>query len=164
MSKKSAKRSEGRGQPNRVARSNHGLHELMVRDESDDDLSKDLLDPSKRLQRDSSGRIPPKPKSLIRDAVLEELGRRHITRYQLWQLAHQHCAGLSQSAVYEFLRGQRQLGLEYVEALLSALNLSIITVGANSSIERARSSPSRSGIRVAHSGSRVNRPKMKSGS
>src|SRR5437867_5019635 len=67
-----------------------------------------LPDSSKRLRRDSKGRLPPKLKSTIRDAILNELDKREISRYQLWKLARAHCATIPESAVYEFLRGQRQ--------------------------------------------------------
>ena len=68
--------------------------------------------------------------SLLRDAILAELGRRQMTRYQLWRDAQLHCKTLSESAVYEFLRGQRQIGVLYIEAILNALSLRIISAAA----------------------------------
>ncbi|HEV8607168.1 MAG TPA: hypothetical protein VGQ99_17645 [Tepidisphaeraceae bacterium] len=97
-----------------------------MEDGKNDDASEGLPGPSKRIHRDSRGRLPPKLKSVIRDAILEELGNREITRYQLWKLAKNHCATIPESAVYEFLRGQRHLGLEYVEALIAALGLVVV--------------------------------------
>ena len=80
---------------------------------------------SRRLRRDASGRPPVKPRSQIRDAILEQLDRRDLTRYQLWKSARKHCPTLPESAVYEFFRGQRRIGLEYIEALLHATGLSV---------------------------------------
>jgi hypothetical protein len=78
-----------------------------------------------RLRRDASGRLPPR-KSIIRDAVTREMRRRHLTAYRLWQLARAHYAPLSQAAVHEFLKGQRQLELPSVEALLAAVELRVV--------------------------------------
>jgi hypothetical protein len=61
-----------------------------------------------RLQRDASGKLPPR-KSVIRDAVDREMRRLNLTVYRLWQLARAHYPLLSQAAVHEFLKGQRQL-------------------------------------------------------
>jgi hypothetical protein len=78
-----------------------------------------------RAHRSPEGRPIVPPRSAIRDAIRRELGRREITRYELWKRARVHCPTLSESAVYEFLRGERQIGLEYVEALLVAVNLEV---------------------------------------
>jgi hypothetical protein len=82
---------------------------------------------SDRVIRDADGKLPKKPPSPIRDAILAELGRRHMTRYQLWKAARETCSQLPESAVYEFLRGQRQIGVEYIEAMLGALELEIVS-------------------------------------
>jgi hypothetical protein len=79
------------------------------------------------IRRDDNGHIIKNPPSQIRSAILGELDRRQMTRYQLWKLASEICPTLTQSAVYEFLRGFRQLGLEYIESLLAALKLRVIT-------------------------------------
>ncbi len=83
--------------------------------------------PFRRLKRDAQGRLPqPLPElrdSPIRRAILAQLERRQMTRYALWQAARVHCPRLPASAVYEFLRGQRVLGLSYAEALLEAAEL-----------------------------------------
>ncbi len=76
------------------------------------------------------GRLPNPPRGILRSSILAELGRRQITRYQLWKLARKHCPTLPESAVYEFLRGQRQIGLRYIEALLCALSLRIAPAAA----------------------------------
>lgn len=78
-----------------------------------------------RLQRDASGKLPLK-KSVIREAVAREMQHLHLTAYRLWQMARAHYPTLSQSAVHEFLKGQRQLELPSVEALLAAVNLRVV--------------------------------------
>jgi hypothetical protein len=78
-----------------------------------------------RLRRDSAGRLPPR-KSPIRDAIVREMKQRELTAYRLWQMARAHYPALSQSAVHEFLKGQRQLELPSAEALLAAVELQIV--------------------------------------
>ncbi len=82
----------------------------------------------RRLIRNANGRITKPPPGRIRSAILAELGRRQMSRYRLWKIARKDCPTLTQSAVYEFLRGVRQLRLGYVEAMLWALNLRVITM------------------------------------
>ena len=77
------------------------------------------------LQRDANGRLPP-PKSIIREAVARQMQHLHLTVYRLWRMARAHYPTLSQSAVHEFLKGQRQLELPSVEALLAAVHLRIV--------------------------------------
>ncbi len=77
----------------------------------------------RRVKRDASGRLPVRRESPIRSAILAELERRGMTRYQLWQEARAHCPTLPQSAVYEYLRGHRDVGVAYIEALLEAAGL-----------------------------------------
>jgi len=79
-----------------------------------------------RLPRDPDGRLIKPPPSRIRSAILDELGNRSMTRYKLWKAAQKNCPTLPQSAVYEFLRGFRQIGLNYIEAILAALNLDVV--------------------------------------
>ena len=83
-----------------------------------------------RLKRDSTGRLPSR-KSMIRDAVIRELEHRKMTPYRLWKEARSHCPTLSQSAVHEFIKGQRQLELPYAEALMTAMQLGIVRVQAS---------------------------------
>src|SRR5438132_14087910 len=78
-----------------------------------------------RLQRDAAGRLPPR-RSMIREAVARQMRTLNITAYRLWQLARPYCPTLSQSAVHEFLKGQRQLELPSAEALLAAVHLRIV--------------------------------------
>ena len=58
-----------------------------------------------RARRTAEGKPFKPPESAIRDAIRHELGRRQITRYELWKRARAHCPTLPESAVYEFLRG-----------------------------------------------------------
>ena len=76
-----------------------------------------------RVVRDEDGRLPRPAKSMILRAVLAQLGRRGMTRYGLWKGARTYCPTIPESAVYEYLRGQRQIGVVYVEALLRAAGL-----------------------------------------
>jgi len=78
-----------------------------------------------RLKRDASGRLP-RAKSMIREAVAREMRNLNLTVYRLWQMARAHCPTLSQSAVHEFLKAQRQLELPSVEALLAAVDLRVV--------------------------------------
>jgi hypothetical protein len=78
-----------------------------------------------RLKRDTQGRLPGRG-SIIRDAIKRELELRKMTPYRLWKEAMSYCPTLSQSAVHEFLKGQRQIELPYAEALLAAMNLGVI--------------------------------------
>lgn len=95
---------------------------------ADIDYGEGLPPESKRVQRDAHGRLPRKPRSAVRDAILRELGRREMTRYELWKRARKGCPTLPESAVYEFLRGQRQIGINYIEALLEALHFTIVPI------------------------------------
>ena len=78
-----------------------------------------------RLKRDASGRLQKRPLSPIRKAILSALGHRQMTRYRLWQKAKAQCPTLSQSAVYEYLRGERDIGVTYVEALMAASGVKV---------------------------------------
>jgi len=79
-----------------------------------------------RLKRDARGRLPGRA-SIIRNAIKRELELRKLTPYRLWKEAMSCCPTLSQSAVHEFLEGQRQIELPYAEALLAAMNLGLIS-------------------------------------
>jgi hypothetical protein len=89
------------------------------------DIPEQVLPGRYPVIRDDRGRIPTKPRSLIREAILGELGRRKMTRYELWKRARQHCSTLPNSAVYEFLLGRRAISIDYCEAMLKALNLGV---------------------------------------
>jgi hypothetical protein len=83
------------------------------------------IPPQYPLVRDARGQVPKKRPNLIRDAILAELGRRKMTRYELWKRANQHCARLPNSAVYEFLLGRRAISVDYCDAMLRALGLGV---------------------------------------
>jgi hypothetical protein len=78
-----------------------------------------------RLKRDASGRLQKGPLSPIRKAILSALGHRQMTRYRLWQKANALHPTLSQSAVYEYLRGERDIGVTSVEALMAAAGVKV---------------------------------------
>ena len=80
----------------------------------------------RRVERDARGRLPSPSGGLIRGALLAAMERRGMSRYALWAAARQRCDTLSQSAVYEYLRGHRDIGTRYAEALLQAAGLSIV--------------------------------------
>jgi hypothetical protein len=92
-----------------------------------------------RIQRDARGGLPPK-KSIIREAVLRQKRDLHLTVYRLWQLARAYYPPLSQAAVHEFLKGQRQLELPSIEALLRAVDLRVVR---SSSSRRRPAQPAR---------------------
>jgi hypothetical protein len=95
----------------------------------------DAIDPSdcpelqgnRRPVREAPGRpIPPNPGPIAR-IILRRLGRLQMTRYELWKGARDQCPTLSQSAVYGFLRGDRDIGVKYLEAILDAAGLRVGT-------------------------------------
>jgi hypothetical protein len=65
----------------------------------------------------------------VRRAILESLDEHGMTRYELWKKARAHCGTLSRSAVYEYLRGVRDIGVEYAEALMMAADLRVVGQG-----------------------------------
>jgi hypothetical protein len=79
----------------------------------------------RRVKRDASGRLQTRPLGKIREAILDALDHRQMTRYRLWQKAHALHPTLSQSAVYEYLRGQRDIGVSNVEALIAAAGVKV---------------------------------------
>jgi hypothetical protein len=78
-----------------------------------------------RVQRDASGKLVRNPLGKLRRAILKRLDRLHMTRYRLWKRARAHQGSLTQSAVYEYLRGQRDIGTSSVEAMLEAVGLRV---------------------------------------
>jgi hypothetical protein len=79
----------------------------------------------KPLKRDSSGRLP-RHRSPIRDSIAAVMTERDMTAYALWKAAREHCPTLSETAVGEFLKGNRSVGLDYLEAIMAALDLTIV--------------------------------------
>jgi len=101
------------------------LRAAMERDVDTSDIPEGRPGRATRTRRTADGKPVAPPESAIRDAIRRELGRRQITRYELWKRARAQCPTLPESAVYEFLRGERQIGLQYVEALLAAVELEV---------------------------------------
>jgi hypothetical protein len=79
-----------------------------------------------RVQRTPSGDLPQHPLGRVRQAILKSLDRHKMTRYKLWKKARTYCDSLPVAAVYEYLRGTRNIGSEYVEALLLAAKLKVV--------------------------------------
>ncbi len=82
------------------------------------------LSQADRLVRDELGQLP--RRSVIRDAVTRVMAERQMTAYALWKEARAYCPTISESAVSEFLRGRRQIGLDYAEALMAASGLIVV--------------------------------------
>jgi hypothetical protein len=82
-----------------------------------------------RVRRGTSGDLPERPLGPVRRAILASLDRHNMTRYQLWKKARAHCHRLSASAVYDYLRGVRDIGVEYAEALMKAAKLKVVGSG-----------------------------------
>jgi hypothetical protein len=82
-----------------------------------------------KVRRDADGNIVRRPLGPIGRAILASLDRHKMTRYELWKKAHARCDTLSASAVYEYLRGTRNIGSEYVEALIEAARLKVVARG-----------------------------------
>ncbi len=74
----------------------------------------------------------------MRDAIVRELKHLKMTPYRLWKEARVHCPTLSQSAVHEFIKGQRQLELPYAEALMMATHLGIVRKQAGGGLKKVR--------------------------
>ncbi len=82
-------------------------------------------EPVVRIRRDANGRIVKPRESKIRIAILSELKRRGISGHQLWIEARKYCETITESAVYEFLAGKRQVGLAYLDAMMEAMDLTV---------------------------------------
>jgi len=82
----------------------------------------------RRLRRDADGRLP-RRRSAIREAIVAAMAAREMTTYALWKEAKARCPTISETAVGEFLKGQRSIGIEYLEAIMEALGLAV-TSGA----------------------------------
>jgi hypothetical protein len=79
-----------------------------------------------RVHRDASRNLPTRRLGPVRQAILESLDDHGMTRYELWKKARAHSGTLSRSAVYEYLRGVRDIGIESAEALMTAANLKVV--------------------------------------
>jgi hypothetical protein len=65
-------------------------------------------------------------RGMLRRTIVEALNRHRLSGYGLWKRARAHCPSLSMAAVYEFLAGRRAIGLNYIEALMKALDLVVV--------------------------------------
>ncbi len=54
------------------------------------------------------------------------MAERGMTAYALWKEAKTHSPTISETAVGEFLKGIRSIGLEYLEAIMASLDLKIL--------------------------------------
>jgi hypothetical protein len=104
------------------------LRESMHRPVRTDDIP-ELKGTEAPVCRDASGNLPRRRLGPVRRAILESLDDHGMTRYELWKKARAHCVTLSRSAVYEYLRGVRDIGVEYAEALMMAANLKVVGQG-----------------------------------
>jgi hypothetical protein len=77
-----------------------------------------------RLTRDENSQLP-RRRSLIRESITAEMTVRAMTPYALWKAARQHCPTISETAVGDFLKGNRSVGLDYLEAMMTALEMTI---------------------------------------
>jgi hypothetical protein len=91
--------------------------------------------------RNAQGRLVERKIGLIAQAILSQLDHRQMTRYRLWQEAKAHCPTLSESAVYSFLGGTRQIEVPYVEALMKAVGLEPLRRGETTSRIAAKKAP-----------------------
>lgn len=119
--------------PKRSKAASDGLAKLrktMRRAVHTDDIP-ELMGDEAPVVRDPASRLPKARLGPVRKAILESLDEHGMTRYALWKKARVHCATLSRSAVYEYLRGDRGIGIEYAEALMTAANLKVVAQGSN---------------------------------
>ena len=78
------------------------------------------------LVPDEAGRLS-SLKSPIRAAVIRAMTHHGINANELCKRVRVYCPRLSQSALYEFLKGRRNIGLDYLDAILAALELEVVT-------------------------------------
>lgn len=79
--------------------------------------------PGRPAERDVEGRLARRPKDVICVAILDALGRTGMNRHQLWQAAREFKPTISQSAVYEYLRGGRDIEASNLSAMVRAAGL-----------------------------------------
>ncbi len=114
------------GEGNRAtARDLARLKDTMKRPVQTDDIP-ELKGTEPPVCRDASGNLPKRRLGPVRQAILESLDDHGMTRYELWKKARAHCGTLSRSAVYEYLRGVRDIGVEYAESLMMAADLIVV--------------------------------------
>jgi hypothetical protein len=77
-----------------------------------------------RLVRDKDGRLP-KRDSMIRTTIAEAMAYRSMTVYALCKEARKYCPTISETAVGQFLKAQRSVGMDYIEAMFDALEIEL---------------------------------------
>ena len=97
---------------------------LAIRDEDIDTSDIPEMAGGQRLYRDENGRLP-RRRSVVREVVVATMAEREMTNYALWKAAKEHCPTITETAIGQFLKGQRSIGLEYLEAIMAALGLEI---------------------------------------
>jgi len=128
--------SAGEGPPS-SAQDLARLRQTMRRPVQTNDIP-ELKGTEARVCRDAFGNLPRRKFGSVRRAILESLDDHGMTRYELWKKARAHCGTLSRSAVYEYLRGVRDIGVEYAEALMMAANLTVVGQGRPKRTGRAQ--------------------------
>jgi hypothetical protein len=108
------------------------LRATMARPVETEDLP-ELSGTEALVYRDPAGKLPKRTLGPVRRAILQSLEDHGMTRYELWKKARAHCRTLSRSAVYEYLRGVRDIGVGYAEALMMAGHLKIVGEGRSKS-------------------------------
>jgi hypothetical protein len=151
---KTIRMSAGEGRAT-TARDLARLRETMRRPVQTDDIS-ELKGTEAPVCCASSGKLPASRLGPVRRAILESLDDHKMTRYELWKKARAHCGTLSRSAVYEYLRGARDIGVQYAEDLMMAAKLKV--VGQEQSVrmkERKRPLRGSAAARTGFSSSRA---------
>lgn len=62
---------------------------------------------------------------MLRQAIQAEMTRRKLTVYKLWKLAREHAPTITQTAIGEFLKGDRAINSDHADALLRSLGLKV---------------------------------------
>lgn len=62
---------------------------------------------------------------MIRRAIEHERAAQDLTVYKLWQLAKPHAPTITQTAIGEYLAGQREVNTAFAESMLIALGLGV---------------------------------------
>jgi hypothetical protein len=107
-----------RSSPEEIARM------LAIRDEDIDFSDIPEMPGGQRLYRDENGRLP-KRRSVVRATIAATMADREMTNYALWKAAKEHCPTITETAIGQFLKGQRSIGLEYIDAIMAAMGLEI---------------------------------------
>jgi hypothetical protein len=113
---------------------------LAIRDEEIDFSDIPERAGGQRLYRDENGRLP-RRRSIVRETIAATMAEREMTNYALWKAAKEHCPTITETAIGQFLKGQRSIGLEYLEAIMAALGLEIGKPTPSSEVVAPRDHP-----------------------